>query len=285
VAAASEALAALERSPYPSNEQTLSGFLPELEIYQAIQSFGVTAPELKARLDRSLPERLNAILARQNTDGGWSWWPGGESDPLISAYILFGLAQAQAAGISVPPEIPQHAVAYLVNSLPSVEMSAEGWQLDRLAFEHFALAQAGSGDLSGTQAVYEARPLLSPWAQALLALTLESLSPGSTQAQTLLSDLQANAIVSSTGAHWEDQNAGWRNMSSTVSTTAIVAYALALRSQLRRFAPGDALPDGFRQPEGTWASTYDHLALRAEFAGNWRAGRSLTFLPAERCFR
>ena len=268
-AAALEALAVWERSPYPCNEQTLSGFLPALEIYQAMQSFGVTAPDFKARLDRSLPERLNTLLARQNTDGGWSWWSGGDSDSFTTAYILFGLRRAQTAGISVPLETIQRAIDFLLSGLASIEMISEGWQLDRLAFEHYALVQAGSGDLSGAQALFEVRARLSPWAQALLALTLENLSPGSPQAQTLLSDLQAGAVLSSTGAHWEDQNAGWRNMSTTVSTSAIVAYALAQREpasptllQAIRFLMAS------RQPSGDWASSYDtawSLLAAAEF--------------------
>ncbi len=269
VAAASEALAVLENSPYPSNEQSLSGYWPALEIYLATQSFGVNVPELKAGLDRSLPDRLNAILARQNSDGGWGWWPSGESDAFISAYLLLGLVRTQAAGISVPPETLQRAVDFLLSGLPAANMLAEGWQLDRLAFEQYALAQAGSGDLSGAQALFEMRLLLSPWAQALLALTLEGLSPGSPQAQTLISDLQAGALLSSTGAHWEDQNLGWWNMSTTVSTTAQVAYALA---QLEPASPTLVQAMRFlmasRQPDGAWASSYDtawSLLAAAEF--------------------
>lgn len=280
-AAALEALNVLEGLPSLYNEQDLSVNLPAVVMAQTVQSFGVTAPELQNRLDAALPERLNALLARQNEDGGWGWWFGGESDPLQSAYILFGLTQFQKAGISIPAETIRRAVDYLLSGLPAAAMLNEGWQLNRLAFEHFALQAAASGDLSAAQALFERRSLLSPWAQALLAFTLEGLDPGSPQAQTLLSDLQAGALVSGSGAHWEDQNAGWRNMTSTVSTTAMVAYVLAQREpaspvllQALRFLMAARLP------EGTWASSYEtawSLLAAAEFmrgtgelSGNFR---------------
>jgi uncharacterized protein YfaS (alpha-2-macroglobulin family) len=268
-AAALEALAVLERSPSLYNEQDLSVSLPAVILAQTVQSFGVTAPELQSRLDATLPERLNLLLAHQNEDGGWGWWPGGESDPFHTTYILFGLTQFQEAGASIPSETIRQAVDYLLSGLPAATMLSEGWQLDRLAFEHFALEAAGSGDQSGAQALYEVRGRLSPWAQALLAFILEELTPGSSQAQTILSDLQAGAMASSTGAHWEDQNAGWRNMSSTVSTSAVVAYVLAQREpaspillQAMRFLMAS------RQPDGAWASSYDtawSLLAVAEF--------------------
>ena len=257
-AAALEALAVLERSQSLYNEQDLSVILPAAVIAQAVQSFGITAPELQSRLDANLQVRLSVLLAHQNVDGGWGWWSGGESDPFNTTYILFGLTQLQDLGITIPSETIRRAVDYLLSGLPVVEMVSQGWQLDRLAFEHFVLEKAGFGDLSGVEALYEARSLLSPWAQALLAFTLEELAPGSSQAQTLLTDLQAGALVSATGAHWEDQNSGWRNMSSTVSSSAIVAFVLAQREpasptllQAMRFLMAA------RQPAGAWASSYD----------------------------
>ena len=46
----------LEHYPYECTEQTLSRFLPNLEAYRAVQELGLEAPDLEARLQRTLNE-------------------------------------------------------------------------------------------------------------------------------------------------------------------------------------------------------------------------------------
>jgi hypothetical protein len=108
-------------------------------------------------------------------------------------------------------------------------MLTENWQFDRLAFEHFVLSEAGAGDLGGASNLFEERARLNPWAQAFLALTLESLSPQDERIETLYSDLEASAVRSATGAHWENNSPSWQNMSTTIQSTAVVLYALTQR--------------------------------------------------------
>ena len=93
-------------------------------------------------------------------------------------------------------------------------MASESWQLDRLAFIQYALLQAGAGDLASAESLFEVRDQLSPWAEALLMLTLEQLSPGSQEARTLASDLESTAIRSSTGVHWEEASPSPQNMTT-----------------------------------------------------------------------
>lgn len=252
-----DALDVLEHYPYECTEQVLSRFLPNLQMYRALQQFGVEAPELKARLDRSLQTGLDRLLTTQNPDGGWSWWSGAQSDPFVSAYVLFGLAQARQSGASLDELVIQRAVDYLYATLVTPQMTSAGWQLDRLAFIHFALAQAGSGDQAGIKALFESRAALGPWSKALLAVAMESISPGDPDARTLISDLEATASRTATGAHWEESEQGWQNMSTPISTTAMVVYALAQR------APGSPLLTdavrylmAHRQADGIWGSTY-----------------------------
>jgi uncharacterized protein YfaS (alpha-2-macroglobulin family) len=175
-----QALESLEHSQCESTEQTLSSFLPNLETYRTMQEFGIEDPTLKARLDRTLNEGLNLLLARQNYDGGWSWWQnpsleGSVSESYITSYVLFGLSRAQAAGITINQEVIQRAVDYLKEGSPSPPMGdatlfhflaflmdrspvaggggsdwpVETWEFDRLVFRQFALDAQGS--LSGTR--------------------------------------------------------------------------------------------------------------------------------------
>ena len=252
----------LEHYPYECTEQTLSRFLPNLEAYRAVQTAGLEAPDLEARLERTLHIGIQRLAVRQNFDGGWSWWPNqsnpnAQSDPYITAYVLFGLNQARSAGVFVEEDVIQNAIGYLVASLPAPEMLSASWQLDRLAFQYFALSQAGAGGTSGAGQLYEIRHQLSPWAQAFLALTLENISPGDPRIREIYSDLEANAIRSATGTHWEGQGAK-NNLESPIFSTSVVVYALAHNDPASL-----TIPEAVRYlmsnrgSDGAWASTYE----------------------------
>jgi alpha-2-macroglobulin len=212
-------LNALERFPYESNEQTISRLLPNLEAYRALQTFGIEAPDLQSRLERNLDQGLTRLIARQNADGGWSWIGKGNSQSYVSTYILFGLLRARQNGISVEETVIQQAMDYLRSQLVTPDMTTPTWQLDRLAFGHYVLALAGSGDLASVSDLYERHVQLNPWAQAFLAMAIESISPSDERVKLLLSGLQTSAIRSATGAHWEMLSQDFEN-SAAQSTTA-----------------------------------------------------------------
>jgi uncharacterized protein YfaS (alpha-2-macroglobulin family) len=252
----------LEHYPYECTEQTISRFLPNLEAYLAIQALGLEAPDLDARLQRTLNDGLQLLKNRQNEDGGWGWWStpslaGNISDPYITAYVLFGLSRARNAGIFFDETVIQQAIEYMVATLPTPEMLSEPWQLDRLAFQLFALAQVDSENPSGVGILFEYRSQLSPWAQAFLALTLESISPDDPRIREIYSDLEASAIRSGSGTHWEG-HAARINMETPIFTSAVVVYALA------QFDPASpTIPEAVRYimsargADGAWASTYE----------------------------
>lgn len=257
-AAMMNALDVLEYYPYSSNEHLVSRFLPNMETYRVIQEFGLTDQELQSRLDRTLEDSLGQLIARQNLDGGWDWWMEGQSDPYITAYVLFALIRAREAGVEVESNAVDSAIEYLYATLTTTEMLSETWQFDRLAFVHFVLSQAGAGDQVGVFSLYDERQQLNPWAQALLAITLESLSTGDERIQSIFTDLELGAIRAATGAHWENEDPSWHNMSTTIHSTAVVLYALA------KYDPASPLVAdtlrylmSHRDASGAWASTYE----------------------------
>ena len=258
-AAMLDALQALEYYPYDCTEPILSSFLPNLVTYATLQTFGIDSPDLKASLDRTLNQGLEHLLSLQNADGGWSWCQGGDSDSYITAYVLYGLAGTRDSGITVSEDAITNARSYISSNLITPSQTSETWSLDRLAFENYALVQSGTGDLASANQLYAVRDQLSPWAKAFLALSLDPTSSSSQQIPTLISDLQASAIRSATGVHWEAENPDWRNMTSTLSNSAIVLYTLA------QLEPASTLiPDAVnylmsnRQSNGCWSSSYEN---------------------------
>jgi uncharacterized protein YfaS (alpha-2-macroglobulin family) len=290
-AAMMNALDALEHYEYECTEQTVSRFLPNLETYRVTQEFGLDSPALQARLERTLDEGLSKLVASQNEDGGWGWWQGEDSDTYVTSYALLGLIRAVDAGVQVDDQAILSAITYLQAALPSPEMLQENWQFDRLAFIHYVLVSAdqileseasNEGALVGPAGLYENRERLNPWAQALLALTIEALSPGDERSQTLMSDLGASALRSATGAHWENSEPGWRNMSTTIHATAVVLYALAQEDPASPLvAEAVRYLIAHRGASGGWASTYETawtlMAMNEVMKGTGELGGDYNF--------
>lgn len=252
------ALDVLEDYPYPTTDQLISRFLPNLEIYRVMQEFGLEEPELRARLDRILNDSLSQLAERQNDDGGWGWWQGSQSDPTISAFVILGLSRAREAGVSLDQEIIRKGADYLRAALPSVDMLEETWQFDRLSFMQYALAEAGQGDPAGVAQLFDVRHRLNPWAQAFLALTIVRLDSQDERARQLFSDLESSASRSATGAHWENSEPDWQNMSTPIQATAVVLYALARHDPASPLV-ADAMRYlmAHREASGAWPSTYE----------------------------
>ncbi len=294
-----------------SNEQALSLLLSTMEAYRVFQQFGLQSVELKTRLEESetIPHGLlhiQDLLFRQNPDGGWGWWPGGSSDPQMTAYFVFGLARLQQMGLAVNIERIQRASNYLQSQLPAPEMLAQSNQLDLFTWINYAQVVAGKKDPSYTNTLYALQDQLAPWAKAFLVQTLEILAQDnesdlfSRNAQNLLSILQAEAIRSTAGTYWENspalqsgQTDSLRSsspVSNPIATTAIVVYTLAQHD------PGSPiLADTVRflmsqrQADGGWCSTYNTawaaLALievikgTGEPGGNFSYAASLNGIP------
>src|SRR5207247_10135145 len=58
-------------------------------------------------------EGLARITRFQRPDGGWGWWPGDSSDPYMTAYVLYGLKSAAAAGYRIEPGMLERGLSYL----------------------------------------------------------------------------------------------------------------------------------------------------------------------------
>lgn len=257
-AAILSALKALEeREPY-SNESVLSYFLPNVVTYQTLKALDLEYPQLESRLDFLVLDTLDALAASQNEDGGWGWWEGGISESEVSSYILFGLVQAQQAGVFVDDLMIQQATGYLLATLPAVDMLSESEQYNQLAMRYFALTEAGIDVTAGMQALAGLESQLDPGYQALLAVALESGQPGNELTQSLLSNLVGKGIRSATGLHWENQPESHTWLNSTTTTTAMAVYALA-----RIEESPTVLPEALRYLvymkswQGDWWSPYE----------------------------
>ncbi|HEX8463560.1 MAG TPA: alpha-2-macroglobulin family protein, partial [Abditibacterium sp.] len=69
----------------------------------------------KVELDKMTSDGLNQLYGMQRSDGGWGWWPGSpQSDEYMSAYVVYGLTQAQLAGVGVKADALNRGRKYLI---------------------------------------------------------------------------------------------------------------------------------------------------------------------------
>jgi alpha-2-macroglobulin len=253
------ALDVLEQFPFDCTEQTVSRFLPNLETYYLLADLNLPAADLQKSLERNLAKGLQRLQALQNPDGGWGWWAGTESDLYTTAYVLYGLLRAQSAGAAGLNEVIQNAIIYVQQTMPDMVNATAPASFDRLAFAQYVLSEVNGASPIYLQSLFQKKELLSPWAQALLALAMEKMSPGSQDAEVLISGLETSVLRSSTGVHWEIQDPVSRdqNLLDTLGNTAVVIYAL-----VQHDAQSPLLVDAVRYlmahrgVDGAWTSTY-----------------------------
>jgi hypothetical protein len=216
-AAAASSVKALEAYPYESADWAASRLIVTLALARATNA----TPDANV-----VSSALQRLYGAQNSDGGWGWWTGQPSDPMISAHVAQAIAQARVL-TPVDEGTLGRAFDYLNNQLkPAIEL-ADATAANRQAYILWVQALGGRGDSGRLGALYEQRAKLSYYGQALLALALEIVNPGDERIKTLLADLQAGAIPSATGVSWQERERDWANFFSNTRSTAIALAALA----------------------------------------------------------
>ncbi|MFQ3683935.1 Ig-like domain-containing protein [Roseiflexus sp.] len=221
-----DGLRALEEYPYESVEATVSLFVPNVVALRTLRQLGVTSAELEARLPAQVADALDHLYLWQNPDGGWGWWSDDESNPYVSAYVVFGMLRAREGGFAVRDDVLARGLEYLSTQLDADADVRTAPQANRQAWLLYVLADGGRPDSSRMNALYQNRERLGVYGKALLALALHRVNTSDTRLKTLLSDLNNAAIVSATGIHWEEAEHDYWGFSSDTRSSAIALQAL-----------------------------------------------------------
>ncbi len=282
-----DGLTYLESYPYECTEQTVSRFLPNVFTYRAYQTLKLKNPELEKKLPILINTSLQRLYNDQHYDGGWGWWVTGESNPILTAYVLLGLVEAQRLDMgTVDEQVISQAVSYLQNNLLEPQDVAHPWQANQQAFVLYVLAEAGQGDQGRVTALFGKREQLDMFGRAYLAMAMHLLDKSNKQINTLINDITSKAISSATGAHWEEEQVDFYAMNTDTRSTAIIVTALS------RIQPDHALlPQSvrwlmsIREHGGHWETTQetawaiigltDWLAVSADLTANYSWNVSL----------
>lgn len=283
----------LEHYPWECNEQTVSRFLPNLLTVRALRTLDIDNPTLENQLAFQLGIGVQKLTSRQNADGGWGYWPGEDSSPFITTYVLWGLHNASDQGYTVPERTLANGVSYLERQFTAPRDVASSWMLNELAFMNFVLSELGQGDPGRASTLYDERERLGYYGQALLAMTLANIAEaeGAPDARpddridTLLDSLFAGVRLSATGASWHEDGIDFQTLNTDTRTTSMVLAAF-----IRLDTGQPLLADVVRwlmsaRKGGHWATTQenawaiialtDWLAVTGELEGDYEWGVQL----------
>jgi uncharacterized protein YfaS (alpha-2-macroglobulin family) len=227
--------------------------------YNALQSLGIENQELAGKLPGLVEQGLNKLYVQQKPDGGWGWWANDESNVHITAYVVFALAKAQQAGVDVSATVLANGQNFLLDHLQTTRQLNTTFDANRHAFVLYALAEGGQAPRDSLETLFDAREKLAHYGRAYLAMALNLSDAGAygDDTKTLLSDINNAAILSATGAHWEEANYDWWAMNTDTRSTAIILDTLT------RLDPDNALiPNVVRwlmiaRKDGIWETTQE----------------------------
>ena len=225
------ALDYLTSYPYGCTEQTMSSFLPDVLVANALKKLGLKSSIDPQVLNKQVNAGLDRLYTYQHPDGGWGWWQTDDSQPFMTAYVLAGLSQAKASGFDVTADAIDRARAWL---RPQFDKSMKV-KTDLRAYMAYALVLSGTRDAAVLNSVWEQRPALTVYGQALLGLAMAEA--GDSRAKDLVKQLEGEAKQDDAQAWWPSDTNYLMEFSGDTTVEA-TAYALKL---LNREAPQSAL--------------------------------------------
>ncbi len=228
-------LSYLTTYPYGCAEQTMSSFLPDIAVARAFKRLGYVQ-KVQPDLNLWVNLGLQKLYHYQHPDGGWNWWEADETDPDMTAYVLWGLIEARDAGFLVDPQRIQRGTDALRKLLEhQKEWSRRADWILTLAYAD-PLKMATPGKLSAVAPImdlYDHRDKLDAYGLASLALALnrlKDLTPPKfgTLALSVAHELEAKAVMKDTTVFWPAKVGGYTWRSDDVTVTAHVMRAIVV---------------------------------------------------------
>ncbi|MCX7011868.1 MAG: hypothetical protein NTW86_04760 [Candidatus Sumerlaeota bacterium] len=211
--------------PYGCVEQTLSRFVPTVITAGTLRQLGLSNPELEKKIPDMVKAGLDRLRDFQHGDGGWAWWKEGDSDPYMTAYVVYGLTLAKEAGVDVPQPMLDGGIRCLNDLIIKCERQPDmlAWCLHALSYSK----QLGDTARKMLDVAWVRRGELNPYTRALLLITFHNL--GDKEKESILVENMENGVVfdEQTGtAHWGKSGVFYRWSDGGIEATAFAIKAL-----------------------------------------------------------
>jgi uncharacterized protein YfaS (alpha-2-macroglobulin family) len=224
------ALDYLTSYPYGCTEQTMSSFLPNVIVTQALQNVQTASVKNSDALAKKVRKGMRRLYAFQHEDGGWGWWKDDKTEPWMTAYVVDGLVQARRANYEVDDERMENARKALRRMLDEeFDYAAGGWRVNERAYMAYSLASSGDGEMRYLNDLHSNRSKLAAYGRALLALGLKERGD-ERRAKEVAAEVERSAKGGGAEAFWDD----------TEST------ALSVKALAQLLPQSETLPRGAR---------------------------------------
>lgn len=222
------ALDYLTSYPYGCTEQTMSSFLPNIVVAQALKDVPTAKIRASNDLDKKVQKGMDRLYAYQHDDGGWGWWKDDKTDPFMTAYVVDGLTMASNAGYQIDTGRRDEGRQKL-SALLNAGKRDDGNPIDdeTRAYMIYAFTESGDSDGHYLEELYSKRGSLGPYGRALLALSLQQRKDG--RAKEIANTIEGAAQTNEYEAHWQTArvNDYGRDVYLDNEATALSVKALA----------------------------------------------------------
>ena len=251
------ALDYLATFPYGCVEQTMSSFLPDVVLTRSLRQLNLPEPKQASKLPEMTTAGLLRLYGMQHEDGGWGWWQYDQSDPWMTAYVMFGLDLARQNGYDLNPQIRANGLNALKQISEDAKLSPDDAQ-----FVAYALALNGADKEAGKLIHRFDKKIgkLQRRSQAYRVLALLAMGglEERSRAAAALEDLWSVSDAAGGMYHWsEERKERYTHVPQDVESTALVLKAaLALDPKDNRI-PGIVRWLLVKRNGGRWISTRD----------------------------
>lgn len=219
--------------PYGCVEQTMSRFLPTVIVGNVLKKIDIPFDAKKREeLPKMVAQGTKRLYELQHSDGGWGWWNNDETDPFMTAYVIYGLTLTRQAGFEVDMQKYATGINALRAMLEKNNYKTNDWHkhdatttaylcyvasiLDRDELDNAVLQKAL--DISKNKDI-------NSYSKSLLAMALKNL--GNQQAaQTLVNSLEKEAEINGQKASWKGKTWHYNWQDDEVETSASVLKSL-----------------------------------------------------------
>lgn len=310
-----DALPYLLDYPYGCTEQTMSRFLPAVLTRRSLQQFGGYGLEDLEKLREGLnPQHLQGETAAarsrreqmyrrfdrnpvfnsalmddmirvgierlgkmQQADGGWGWWSSDRSSLYTTAYVVWGLWEAQNADVQLPPGMLERGKQALRGHIQRElgEMARhEDYISNEHAFHAFVMSLFKEKDDKLNDYLFSRRVKLSAYGKSMLALALHQGGDSARAKLVLENVLQFLKEDDENQTAWIDTGSDrwWYWWNNDIETNATLLRALSAMSPEDPRAPKLVKWILNHRHNGWyWRSTRDTAIAIASFAQYMRA--------------
>ncbi len=272
------ALDYLTTYPYGCVEQTMSSFLPNVIVAQAVKDVKSASVSTGNDLRKKVQRGLDRLYGFQHGDGGWGWWKDDKTDPFMTAYVLDGLTMARNAGFNIEDYRIQEARKKVQQLLDAGKMEdGTPFDIESRAYLLYAQQVSGGADARHLNDMFNRRGEMQPYARALLAMTLKLRND--IKAQLVASDIERSVRMSNADAYWPSKRRPMLDFTeeNDLEATAWSVKALALTNPTSEVLPKAARWLVAHRRNGYYWDTTKHTAFAIYALSDYlKASRELT---------